>query len=68
MSNTIITKAGSDFLSTSSELGMLVAIKYCIPVYDYRLDKSIHTNLQSMTSAISYESTISDTAYTFHDY
>jgi hypothetical protein len=60
MSNTVLTRQGLDFVTSAGDLGVLVAVKYCIPVYDYRLDTDIHDNIH--TSAISYESTLAATS------
>lgn len=58
--NTIITTGGINAVMSASPTGPLVAIKYFVPVYDYRLDTSVHNNYN--TSAINYSTTVSATS------
>ena len=50
MSNTIITNAGLNWITSASTLGPFISIKYFLPVYDYRADPNVHNQL--ITSAI----------------
>lgn len=50
MSNTIITNAGLNWITSASTLGPFISIKYFLPVYDYRADPNVHNQL--VTSAI----------------
>jgi hypothetical protein len=38
---TLITQAGMNAITEASELGALVSVCYYVPVYDYRIDKSV---------------------------
>lgn len=58
--NTIITSAGLDYVMNTNTSGPLIAIKYCIPVYDYRLDSNIRN--MGTVSAIPYSATTADTS------
>jgi hypothetical protein len=60
MPNTILTKNGLDFVTSAGGAGPFIAIKYCVPVYDHRLDYNIHT--LSPDLPITYDSTISTTS------
>jgi len=52
MAQAIITQNGLDFVTSAFDQGTLIAVKYWIPVYDYRIDPTIRSNTQSL-SAIS---------------
>jgi len=56
MANSLISDVGITFTTSGSTTP--VAIKYCVPVYDYRLDPTIHTG---STSVVTYASTIAQT-------
>ena len=62
MANTVITKDGADFVTLAGDDGLRVAIKYFLPIYDYRLDTNIHTAQSYSTSAIPYTDTIAVTS------
>ena len=60
MANTIMTKHGMDFVTSAGDAGIYIAVKYCVPVYDYRLDTNVHDNIH--TYAITYDATIAATS------
>lgn len=61
--NTVLTNAGINFASNAFNSGVLIAIKYCVPIYDYRLDANIHNGDPTFgTAAITYDSTIAATS------
>jgi len=59
VNNTVITEAFINVLPLAYDSGILAAIKYCVPVWDYRLDTDVNTG---MTSAIAYSATIATTS------
>jgi hypothetical protein len=57
MANTVLTNSGlNDVLSAGSDLGALLAVKYCVPLYTYNLDGSLHNGTN--TSVSTYQSLI----------
>jgi hypothetical protein len=50
--NSVITTAGLNFITQASPHGPLIAVKYFIPVYDYRIDPEIRTHVLSAISAV----------------
>lgn len=61
--NTVLTNAGINFATSAFNSGILIAIKYCVPVYDYRLDGNIHNEDPAFgTVSISYDSTVATTS------
>jgi len=42
--NTIITSAGLDLATSAHDSGPLIAIKYFVPSYDYRIDPNMYTD------------------------
>jgi len=44
MPNTVVTSAGLDYITCASDVGTLIAIKYFVPVYDYRYDPEVITS------------------------
>lgn len=50
--NIIVTSAGLDLATSAHTSGPLIALKYCLPVYDYRIDGNLHNGEAWGTSAI----------------
>ena len=50
--NIIVTSAGLDLATSAHTSGPLIALKYCLPVYDYRIDGNVHNEEAYGTSAI----------------
>ena len=44
MSNVVITSAGLSYATSAAGVGPLIAIKYFLPVYDYRSDPNTQTS------------------------
>lgn len=51
-----ITSAGLRAVTSGGSLGPYFALKYFIPFYDYRIDKSICREISGTTSALSISS------------
>lgn len=51
-----ITSAGLKAVTSAGVLGPYFAIKYFIPIYDYRIDKTICRGVSGLTSAVSVSS------------
>lgn len=62
MANTVITNYGAQYVLSAGGLGPYIAIRYFLPVYDFRIDNNIHTNQSYSTAAITYDSTIAATS------
>jgi len=64
LSNTIITSAGLNWITSASTLGPFISIKYFLPVYDYRADPNVHNQLTTSAIDTSAAMSPSDTSPT----
>ena len=61
MPNTIITQTGLEYATSASPWGPLVAIKYFVPVYDYRSDPDLHNGTDTSALDVSASMAYTDT-------
>jgi len=52
MSNVVLMDSGLTYAISAANAGPLIAIKYFLPVYDYRIDSNVHNGEDWGTSAI----------------
>jgi len=64
MPNTQITNVGLSYITSAHDSGPLIAIKYCLPVYDYRIDQTQHNEITTSAMAITSAITSADTTPT----
>ncbi len=58
----IVTSAGLNFVTSAHDSGPLIAIKYFLPVYDYRIDPQIHNGSDTVTMDLSASVSATDTS------